>query len=287
MRSAIVSVSRNSALIPTVSLLREAASAGVQFVGKDKDTLSAAAARAAAASSRYGTSGDHKSDTGILFKALPHQGIGAVHTGGVRDGVSLCSVGVPVLDPSLQLVAGRGAKRRRGTSAEPPGVCLAGNDSAPLLRSNTAESGAVASRGWFELPAPKMTLELKRELLILRNRNYLDPTRRYKTSKEDKEKLPKYFSIGTVVEGAVEGGGSSHRLSRAERKPTLLASLQDDPVFNKYAERTMSQVRERAERGGVSAYREKKAKAGADWKKRREEFRAANPGKKTKSKKLY
>jgi hypothetical protein len=287
MRSAISRVSKDTSLVPTTKLLQAVASAGVKFVDKG-EALKAAAARVAATSSRYGDRLAAVSMTGVLSKALPHPGIGVLHTGGERDGASLGKVGAPLVAPGEVLKEGKGVKRPRGGEGppEPTGaVSLAGGECAPLLRTK-AGGGAKSARGWFDLPAPPMTLELKRELLILRNRNFLDPTRRYKTSREDREKLPKHFSIGTVVDSA--GEGQSKRLSKAERRPTLLASLQSDPVFQDYANRTMAQVRERAVGGGISAYREKKAAAGADWKKKRAAYKAAHKGgKKSKGKKLY
>lgn len=286
MRSAILRTSKDTTLVPTTKLLQAVASAGVKFVDKGEEALKAAAARVAATSSRYGDRLASVSMTGVLSKALPHPGIGVLHTGGERDGGSLGKVGAPLVDPGEMLKEGKGVKRPRGGEGPPEpsrAVSLAGGECAPLLRPKGG--GGKSARGWFDLPAPPMTLELKRELLILRNRNFLDPTRRYKTSREDREKLPKHFSIGTVVESA--GEGQSKRLSKAERRPTLLASLQSDPVFQDYANRTMAKVRERAEGGGILAYREKKAAAGADWKKKRAAYKAAHKGGKKKGKKLY
>ena len=60
----------------------------------------------------------------------------------------------------------------------------------------------VRHRGWFELPAMQVTDEVKRDLRLLHLRSALDPKRFYKGF--DQTKFPKYFQLGTVVEGAAD-----------------------------------------------------------------------------------
>jgi hypothetical protein len=55
------------------------------------------------------------------------------------------------------------------------------------------EKDKSAGKNWFDMPAPEMTEELKRDLNILRMRNVLDPKRHYK--KNNSKKLPKYFQV--------------------------------------------------------------------------------------------
>lgn len=47
--------------------------------------------------------------------------------------------------------------------------------------------------GWFNLPAPEVTEELKNDLHVLKMRSALDPKHFYK--KNDMEVLPKYFQV--------------------------------------------------------------------------------------------
>ena len=60
----------------------------------------------------------------------------------------------------------------------------------------------VRRRGWYELPATQITDEVKRDLRLLHLRSALDPKRFYKGF--DQTKFPKYFQLGTVVEGAAD-----------------------------------------------------------------------------------
>ena len=55
------------------------------------------------------------------------------------------------------------------------------------------EKDKSAGKNWFDMPAPEMTEELKRDLNILQMRNVLDPKRHYK--KNNSKKLPKYFQV--------------------------------------------------------------------------------------------
>lgn len=57
-------------------------------------------------------------------------------------------------------------------------------------------------RDWFDLPAQQITDEVKRDLRLLRLRGTLDPKRFYKSF--DQTKFPKYFQVGTVVEGPAD-----------------------------------------------------------------------------------
>lgn len=121
-----------------------------------------------------------------------------------------------------------------------------------------------AGKGWFNLPAQTLTPELKRDLLILRNRAFLDPKRHYKTQREDRTgDLPKFFQVGTVVEGPHERRSKAARLTNAERSGSITAALAADDKFTAYAERTTAAVHKRATAGGVGAYKKKKAEQGS------------------------
>ena len=59
-----------------------------------------------------------------------------------------------------------------------------------------------ACSNWYNLPAPQMTDEVKRDLRLLKLRGVMDPKRFYKSA--DQTNFPKYFQFGTVVEGPTE-----------------------------------------------------------------------------------
>jgi hypothetical protein len=74
------------------------------------------------------------------------------------------------------------------------------------------------------MPAARMDDGMKTELRLLQLRGAYDPKRFYKSF--DRSKFPKYFQMGTVVEGPTDFYGG--RLTNAERKSTLTEQLLAD-----------------------------------------------------------
>ncbi len=131
---------------------------------------------------------------------------------------------------------GRNARRRRRRPAgacvmcqapwqarlsEPRRVCLHTHLSV-WQGADAGERGA--RRGWFDLPATQITDEVKRDLRLLHLRAALDPKRFYKGF--DQSKFPKYFQLGTVVEGAADfyAGARPLRLQPWPRPALVLCS---------------------------------------------------------------
>ena len=56
-----------------------------------------------------------------------------------------------------------------------------------------AERSKSAGSGWFDMPAPQLTPELKNDLRLLRMRGALDPARHYK--KTHSKATPRYFQV--------------------------------------------------------------------------------------------
>jgi hypothetical protein len=77
-----------------------------------------------------------------------------------------------------------------------------------------------------------MTSELKMDLQILQNRNYLDPKRFYKSSSLNSKKLGVLQVGGTVIEGSKEY--YSHRYTNQERSSTLIQEIMKDTKINHY-----------------------------------------------------
>ncbi len=72
----------------------------------------------------------------------------------------------------------------------------------PRTHRPAPPSKASTSRAWFDLPAPEITDDVKRDLRLLRLRSAYDPTRHYKSL--GKGKFPKNFAFGTVIQGPGE-----------------------------------------------------------------------------------
>merc|ERR1712179_111576 len=93
--------------------------------------------------------------------------------------------------------------------------------------------------GWFDMKAPEMTEELKRDLEIIQMRSALDTKRFYK--KPDSE-LPKYFQIGQIQDNAADF--YNDRIPKKERKKTLVDELMSDAEFRKYNKRKYAEIQE-------------------------------------------
>ncbi|RVE53230.1 hypothetical protein evm_002063 [Chilo suppressalis] len=91
---------------------------------------------------------------------------------------------------------------------------------------------------WFNLPAPEITDELKNDLEILKMRSVLDPKHFYK--KNDMEVLPKYFQVGRIMDSPLDH--VNERLSKKERKRTMVDELLADAEFQKYNKRKYKEI---------------------------------------------
>ena len=89
---------------------------------------------------------------------------------------------------------------------------------------------STAGADWGHMRAPTLTTELKRDLLVVKMRNVLDPKRFYRSS-DDGKGLPKYFQMGTLVEGATD----QNKLTRKQRKGTMVEELLSDDAVRKRA----------------------------------------------------
>lgn len=96
----------------------------------------------------------------------------------------------------------------------------------------------TAGDKWFGMKAPDMTPELEMDLKLLKMRNVLDPKRFYK--KDDSKKDPKFFSMGTIVEGNTEF--FSARLTKKQRKQTFAEELLGDDDSQKYFKRKYAEI---------------------------------------------
>lgn len=89
-----------------------------------------------------------------------------------------------------------------------------------------------AGQGWFGMTATPMSDQLKSDLAIIRNRNYLDPKKFYKSADSFNGKV---LQVGTVIEGSSEFYSS--RLTSKERKQNLTEEIMSDVTVANYAKR--------------------------------------------------
>lgn len=77
----------------------------------------------------------------------------------------------------------------------------------------------TAGSDWFDLPKTELTMELGRDLKLLRMRSVLDPKRHYK-KENGNSGLPEFSQVATVIEGPTEF--FSARITKKERKRTFV-----------------------------------------------------------------
>ena len=118
--------------------------------------------------------------------------------------------------------------------------------------STSAPSGPGA--GWFgftsqlagygSVRARDNSEALQKDLQVIRMRNYLDPKKFYKSS----DKPSPHAQLGTVISNGAEYFSS--RLTKAERRSTLLEEVMADESTRRYAKKQMTKIQKGKESGG-------------------------------------
>ncbi|KAF9432089.1 hypothetical protein BGZ76_011273 [Entomortierella beljakovae] len=125
------------------------------------------------------------------------------------------------------------------------------------------EREKTAGKGWFDLPQQVLTPELKRDLQILKLRNVLDPKRFYKREEKGKPKFPKYFQVGTIIQGNTEFYSS--RLTKKERATTITGEVMKDITGRDYYKRKFNEIQESKQSGGKRFNKKGKGKQSKSW----------------------
>ncbi|KNC51313.1 rRNA-processing protein FCF2 [Thecamonas trahens ATCC 50062] len=121
-------------------------------------------------------------------------------------------------------------------------------------------SAKYASKDWFNMPAPELTAEVKRQLDVVRLRAYTDPKRFYRNIHGDSinrknHKYPKHFQFGTVIESKKDF--YSARIAKKDRGKDLVDELLKDEKVAAYTARI---VRDKSAAGMVGRYEGKRRK---------------------------
>lgn len=107
-----------------------------------------------------------------------------------------------------------------------------------------------AGDNWFNMRQPEMTDAVKRDLQIIKHRSALDPKRHYK---KDKWQTPKFFQMGSVVEGNTEF--YLLRMNRRDRGTTLVEEILKDDDTEKYFKRKFSEIQANKRSGKKGHYK--------------------------------
>ncbi|NXH73730.1 TDIF2 protein, partial [Hydrobates tethys] len=107
-----------------------------------------------------------------------------------------------------------------------------------LKKQRRVKREKTTGDGWFGLKAPEITSELKNDLKVLKMRASLDPKHFYK--KNDRDGLPKYFQVGTVVDSPIDFYHS--RIPKKQRKRTIVEELLADSEFRRYNKKKYQEI---------------------------------------------
>jgi hypothetical protein len=113
---------------------------------------------------------------------------------------------------------------------------LRANDPIVVKKAKNPGENTDAGDKWFNMKQQELTDEVKRDLLIIKQRSALDPKRHYKKQKWD---IPKYFQMGTIIEGNTE---FYSRLNRRQRGNNLVQEILHDDESKKYFKRKYSEI---------------------------------------------
>ncbi|KAK6930364.1 Fcf2 pre-rRNA processing, C-terminal [Dillenia turbinata] len=102
----------------------------------------------------------------------------------------------------------------------------------------------TAGTNWFDIPAPNITPQLKKDLQLLKLRSAIDPNRHYKKADSKSKTLPKYFQAKSSTDYF------SGRLMKKERKATLADELLSDYSLAECRKRKVREIEEQNEPGG-------------------------------------
>lgn len=129
------------------------------------------------------------------------------------------------------------------------------NDPIEHLRKPAVEKDADAGSGWFNMKKPEMTAELRRDLMVLKNRSVLDRKRHYK---KEKWQMPQFFQTGTIVEGNTEF--YSARMTKKNRGRTLAEEILHDSDSGDYFKKKYGEIQKKKTSGGKRHYKKLKLK---------------------------
>ncbi|XP_018402680.1 PREDICTED: deoxynucleotidyltransferase terminal-interacting protein 2 [Cyphomyrmex costatus] len=104
---------------------------------------------------------------------------------------------------------------------------------------------------WFNMRAPEITPEIRYDLEVLRMRSALNPRHFYK--KNDMKALPTNFHVGKVIDSPMDYYSS--RLTKKERKKTIVDELMADAEFTKYNKRKYKEIIEEKQKTHYKAYK--------------------------------
>ena len=136
---------------------------------------------------------------------------------------------------------------KKSTTTTAPAATTSFLASSSYRKTHSKIHDHTAGSGWFHMNPTPMTNQLKTDLSLIRNRNYLDPKKFYKSADSFDGKI---LQVGTVIEGSTEYYSS--RMTRKERRGNITEELMADANVRQYAKRKyldMQMEKERSSSG--------------------------------------
>lgn len=121
------------------------------------------------------------------------------------------------------------------------------------------EPPPTAGAAWYDLPRTEMTDEFKRDYLLIKHRNVLDPHRHYR---KDRSGMPQHSQVGTVVEGSAEFFNA--RINRKDRRKTILDEILADGAGRQRFKRKFAEIQAASKSGKKEFYRKLKERRSKD-----------------------
>lgn len=115
-------------------------------------------------------------------------------------------------------------------------------------KQRLADREKDAGKAWGKMEKVELTEELKNDLKTIKFRNQIFPKRFYKNN--DSDNLPKYFQIGTVVDGSGIGN-IRDRLTKKQQKKTIAQQFLMDDDANKFSKRKYEKLSDKKRRMGL------------------------------------
>jgi hypothetical protein len=104
--------------------------------------------------------------------------------------------------------------------------------------SSSQQSGKKRAR-WGELAPVEVTQELKKDLLALQLRSYVDPKKLGMKRDDLAKRLPDAFQVGVVVDDPYD---PFHRLPKRARTETFVSQYLDNSDVKQFAQRKFSEI---------------------------------------------
>ncbi|XP_078493822.1 deoxynucleotidyltransferase terminal-interacting protein 2 [Ciona intestinalis] len=106
------------------------------------------------------------------------------------------------------------------------------------VKQRRLERKKTSGKKWFNMKCPEITEEIRNDLKVLEMRSVLDPKRFYKHN--DRRGTPKFFQMGKIMDNSSDFYSS--RVTKKERKSTLVGELLADAKFKKYQKRKYNEI---------------------------------------------